>query len=533
MYFVALIAMFTACSEPMEEITTVDYPRAFSPIGLKVVLGTFDKATVSWDAVDDARSYEVELSQGDSLLFNNIVGSYETESLNLPLTGLWSETSYSVRVKSKAFNEGQQDSHWYGIAFRTNAEQIFNAVADDEIKTGQITVRWTPNEEVTHLTVSPGIGVIVLTAEEIAAGMKTLTGLAPVTQYTIIIYNEDMKRGTVTPTTKWRPSGEGVVELSIGDDFVSAITDPENSGKIIYLPEGYTYTWASRVTPVPNITVYGDSDGERPVFTITDSEPLKLNELTADHIRFENVTLESTHGGGYFINQGTNTIDHACDVKLLSFENCRLIGFGRSIVRTQAVNERVDTIQINRCLIEHCSQENGQNYALIQCTAAFEAFPNIIISNTTVNHSYSNFLNIQGGAGQPSGKNVLIENVTFYKTVGSNTAGTDNRYLIDAGNNGPLNITIKNCILGSVRGVGSERGYRMNDAGTMTATDNYTTTDWTTVADAAANPPAVNVPATAYNGSCEALFVDPENGDFRIKDENFAGKGTAGDPRWW
>ena len=531
MYFVTLMAMFAACSESIDEITNVDYPRAFSPIDLKVELGTFDKATVKWNVIDDARSYVVQLSQGDNLVFDNAI-TYETELLEQPLTGLWGETNYSVRVKSKAFNEGQEDSKWYSLVFKTNAEQIFKAVANDEIKTKQITVRWEPNAVVTILTVSPDVGDVVLTAEEKAAGVKTLTDLTPETTYTISIYNGDQRRGMVTATTKWRPTGPDVVELNPGDDFVAAVQDVANEGKILLLAEG-DYDWASNANFVKNITIYGDPDGEKPRLEISVTEPVKVNQLTADYIHFENVALVADRDDGYFINQGTNATDHICSIGRLSFENCLIKGLGRSLVRTQTIDEKFDLIQINNCLIENSSRQDGQNYALIQCTIAFEAFPNIEITNTTVNHSYSNFLNIQGGAGQPSAKNILIENVTFYKTVGSNSATPDNRYLIDGGNNGPLNVTIKNCILGSVRGVGNERGYRMNEAGTFTSEGNYATTDWMTTADGAATPPAQNIPATAYSGSCATLFVDPENGDFHIKDAGFAGRTTAGDPRWW
>src|SRR5690606_27394921 len=39
---------------------------------------------------------------------------------------------------------------------------------------------------------------------------------------------------------------------------------------------------------------------------------------------------------------------------------------------------------------------------------------------------------------------------------------------------------------------------------------------------------------TVFQGSAEDLFVDPANGNFRIKSESgFGGRGTAGDPRWF
>ena len=529
MFFMVLAVAFFACQGPMDEITKTEYPQAFSPIDLEVTQGAFGSVTVRWRTVDGAKAYIVELSK-DVLEFKNFVGVWEVEATSLLITNLVGETDYSVRVKSISTDyEYQIDSKWNEIAFRTNPEQLFNNLRDEDVRTGQIRLRWTPDPDVTKLNVEPDIGDITLTDEEIEKGEKALTGLTPVTQYVITIWNGDLKRGTLEATTKWRPSGEGVVELAIGDDLAAAMNDPANGGKIIFLPEGYTYTWASSIRPEANIKIFGDPDGDRPFFTIPHNTPITVDGLTADSVCFEYVTFHSVHGDGYFINQGNNNTTAVCNIGMLKFENCRFIDFGRSIVRAQNENQRFELIHFNRCLIENSNSNAGQNYAFIQCTFAFEALPDIRVTNTTVNHAYVSFINIAGGTGQPSGKNVLIENVTFYKTVGFNGTSESDRFLIDGGTNGPVNLTVRNCILGSVKGVGRERGYRFAEGSTMTASGNYATTDWTTVAEGA----MLNIPATPYAGTAAALFVDPDNGDFSIKDENFPGIGVAGDPRWW
>jgi len=38
---------------------------------------------------------------------------------------------------------------------------------------------------------------------------------------------------------------------------------------------------------------------------------------------------------------------------------------------------------------------------------------------------------------------------------------------------------------------------------------------------------------TSYSGASSALWNDPLNGVFTLKDAAFAGKGIAGDPRWY
>jgi hypothetical protein len=50
----------------------------------------------------------------------------------------------------------------------------------------------------------------------------------------------------------------------------------------------------------------------------------------------------------------------------------------------------------------------------------------------------------------------------------------------------------------------------------------YTTSDWALALTG----------ATAYSGAASDLFTNPASGDFSIKDASFAGKATAGDPRW-
>ena len=51
----------TACSGPMDEITSLLLERNFSPVGLEAKNLTTSSASLSWQAVSGATSYEVEL----------------------------------------------------------------------------------------------------------------------------------------------------------------------------------------------------------------------------------------------------------------------------------------------------------------------------------------------------------------------------------------------------------------------------------------------------------------------------------------
>ena len=544
MYLVAFVSLLTSCKGAMDEITNVDYPRAFSPIGLTVTLGTFDQATVTWKQIDSARAYVVELSLGDSLKFNNIVATYETESLSQSLTGLWGETQYSVRVQAKAFRDGQEDSKWYGVAFTTNAEQIFYNVAIADIKTDQITVRWAPNSEVTNLVVSPDIGNIALTPDDIAAGMKTITGLVPSTPYTISIYNDTQKRGTVQVTTKYRPYGPNVVEVSTGDDLSAITSDADNIGKIIYLPEGFTYdiSSATGLLIAGNMTIYGDPDATvKPTITLSSvSGGARVFQLpvSADTILFTNIDIIGPGSGA-----GTSVLDQDFSkpaevityLGAVKFENCDMSDFGRSLIRirTAASGASIGLVSMDNCLCSNFGNNGGDNgaYAFFTLNTASGGIDNIVVTNSTFQTQYHSFVNAPATSPNTSpAKNVLIQNCTFNDIITGPTAST-NRYFIDGNNNTGLTVTINNVILGKA-GTGDPAtttayDYRVGAGSTVTVTDSYKTTDHTTVATADFTG------VTLYNGTSTALWVDPVNLNFHFKDASFAGKATAGDPRWW
>jgi hypothetical protein len=544
--FVALLTLFGACSEPMEELTDVLYPRAFSPIDLEAQSGPYDVATISWQTIDDSRSYVVELSQGDSLQFNNIVRSEETEAFTLRFTGLLGETRYSVRVKAKSFAEGQAESKWHGIAFRTPAEQIFNAVADADVRTGRITLHWTPGAEVTNLTVSPAIGDIILTPAEIAAGEVTITGLAPSTLYTISIYNGDIKRGTVTATTKYRPTGDGVVEVPIGGDLSAITADAANIGKIIYLPEGFTYDIsASSGLLIPGkLTIMGDPDSEvKPTLTLTaTSGGARTFQLpvAADEVLFTNLTLIGPGSGA-----GTSVLDQdlskaaeaIVDLKAVRFENCDMSGFGRSFIRLRSAagSNPIELVSINNCVCTGFGHNSGDNgaYAFFTLNTASGGIENISVTNSTFQTQYHSFLNAPATTPNTSpAKNVTIENCTFNDIITGPT-GTSARYFIDGNNNTGLTVTIKNIILGKA-GTGDAAttkaaDFRIGTGSEINISGSYKTSDHSTAPATADFTTGV----TTYTKASTELWTNPANGDFTFKDASFAGKSTAGDPRWW
>ncbi|MDR1337355.1 MAG: cadherin-like beta sandwich domain-containing protein [Tannerella sp.] len=124
--FLSLVAMlgFMACSESLDEIKEVNYPRPFSPTDVKVEITDQVNAEIAWKEVDNARSYVVELYKNDSL-------EYAADALDTTLADalppvqfkdLEKNIAYSVRVKAVK-NDGTE-SKWEGATFVTKAKEV-------------------------------------------------------------------------------------------------------------------------------------------------------------------------------------------------------------------------------------------------------------------------------------------------------------------------------------------------------------------------------------------------------------------------
>lgn len=550
MCLVAFAAFLSACQQPMDEIIDPYYSQPFSPIKFSYTPGSFDVATLTWQKMDRSQSYVVELSRGDSLLFDNIVATYETESTGLVLTGLWGETRYSVRVKSKATQDGQTDSKWNSLAFRTNAENIFYYVRNNDIKATRLTVRWISNSEVTKLEIIPNIAnatpvQLELTPEEVAAGEKTVTGLTSATKYSVSLFNGEQRRGRVTTTTKWRPSESdpNVLRLSNGDDLDVATSAADNIGKIIFLPDGFTCGTGTGFVLAGKMTIMGDPDAYMKPTLISTSTGggSRLfrwsNGLDADEIRFENLILQggANNQGGVFY--ATTTGEALVRLDAMRFENCEIYDFGRSFYanRGNRTDSRIGLVSLNNCIAKNIgtigatveAQDAGFN-PFFHITFNNGGIDNIVVTNSTFQKQYSNFIDARSSGGNLPAKNISIDNCTFYDFITGPASATE-RYFIETNNNPGINVSIRNVILGKTSADSNRksRHYR-NGVGTVTVTGCYRTNDHYTIVASDFQSGVAEYPNVSAT-----LWTDPENGDFTIKDESFTGRTTAGDPRWW
>lgn len=192
----------TSCSEPDDELTSVEYDRLFKPTDFTAKVQDKTNIKLSWECLSKAESYTIQLFADDADMNFNGTPAVELTGITenpYTVTGLAGETTYSIRIKSVA---GEKESHWSTTTATTAAEQIFQEVTDDDITSKSITLKWTAGAEVTSIVVSGGKEEnYTLSAEEIANGTTTFSGLEYETKYTFVIMNGNKVRGTVTATT--------------------------------------------------------------------------------------------------------------------------------------------------------------------------------------------------------------------------------------------------------------------------------------------------------------------------------------------
>ncbi len=522
--------MFTSCTE---DLTPLNLPYLFRPINVNATMNGVN-ATITWSNVENATNYTIEIYQ-DSLAYDstNLVLRDTTSSTSY-LVELGGETRYSARIRANASDTTKSSKYNGTLTFKTPAENIFNGYQSYMNDIHKTEIKWLPGANVTHL-VYTAIGLpdstVTVTASEALAGKKEVSAL-PNANYTVKIYNRTNLRGNVKVLV------EGDVFLSSAQtgDLVTTLNNA-TSGQVIVLDSGAVYTiGTASYLFKKNIKVMGRTRTNLPVIcmstgTTSGTAMLGIDTVTIDKVAFENINFT-----GYVTNNPSATkIDYLINngakftLETLSFTNCRMHNFGRTPMRLKDGKEqRITNLIYDNCVINEIGF--GSTYALVNVNTK-DYITNITFNNCTL-YNFKGSLILKTGA-YPMGK-VSLTNCTI------NQADQDpaTRLLFDfnsAAFSPTDGITIKNCIFGSTgptAGGSIAAGLRSSTA-VVTITGCYFTTDYIDETAVGGVNYSIKGKMTSYSGASTGLWNDPLNGIFTIKDAAFAGKGVAGDPRWY
>ncbi|MCU7547987.1 DUF5123 domain-containing protein [Chitinophagaceae bacterium LB-8] len=511
-----LMALASCQKEDLPEAT-----RLFRPVAKEGLVSEANWVSASWQKITGASSYTVQISRDT---FRTIDATINIDTSYAVFQDLKWNQLYQVQVKANAQDtvKNSKYSNLGGIKtpkFPTIlATPTVNDVSDEAIK-----VSWTNSgATVTSIKVLKGsdsslVKEVTLTSTDVSNKYKIINGLAGSSQYIVYLYSGTTVRGWDNYTTKAPLSGTLVDLRSIADrPSVLADTLPLiPNGSTVILKRGYTYNIATGLSLDKSVTILSGSDllvTEPATIYFTGNFNLVAGS-NIDYIDFKNVKLVgSDYTGKYVVNANA-----AANVGRLSFESCVARVF-RGMVRLQTAAVNITNFTINDCVIDSVG-----NYGVVNVDVALSKIENITIKNSTI------FKTEKVITSKQNSTTVTVENCTI------NEAPLGGNYFIDYSTSGTNNVSggikIAGCIFGIGKGttatppVTAFRGARFGASTNIDVSGSYKTTDVVFTSNDLPN-------LIAYTKSYTELWQGPATGDFKIKDNTFAGKATAGDPRW-
>ncbi|MFZ4581235.1 MAG: DUF5123 domain-containing protein [Paludibacter sp.] len=519
-----MVVLFsTSCNDILEEITDLNTDRLFRPIGFTYTLNKTE-VTLKWAKVDEAISYTIQITDTDGKLIVE-------EQLNKTeyVKELAGSTDYIAKVRANAADETVSSKFNESVTFRTPAENIFSGYASFMSAMNTITVKWAPGLNATALKLTKAdetTSTVEITADEKAAGVKVVAALANST-YKVEIYNGEFKRGGLDIVV------EGDVYLTAGQDLPTALA-AATAGQVIVLEPGALFLTGSAVYRFDkNIKIRGLLPTNFPILAMTAGTPTATSNMLGftdgsiiDNVSFQNIDFTGYCNNdptsikiGYLFNNNLMTT-----VNTLSFDNCKLHNFGNTPLRVQGgKNQVIENVIFKNSTIFEIGFSS--TYAIVNSNSA--DFINTITFDGCTIYNFKGSLVLR--TGQPL-KAINIKNCNINQGMQD---ASSSRYLIDTNTaTFATGITIDKCVFGSVGGALGANGVR-NTTGTLTVAGSYYTSDYVDDPITVVTSYSIRKYMTAYSGASTALWNDPVNGDFKLKASVFAGKGTAGDLRWY
>ncbi len=508
---VASTLMFGACDDNIDPVVEeLNFNRAFSPTEVSARIRNRTTVELSWNVEDNVDKYVIEFAE-DSLLFQTIVHTVEVNADQVPYSvALMGETQYSARVK--ALVSGKDDSKWTGVAFKTDVENIFNAVSSEDIKATSVRLTWPAASEVTHLMVTPGDIRHDLTSDEIAAGEATIIDLTGETSYTAVLYMNTKVRGTASFRTTVDIGN--AIAVTATDDL-KALLEGAQAGDVFALFPGDYRLSQGKITITKSIGIKGVRPDDRPIlhnqFIIGGNVSVEFRDLVAVGDGVDDLGVSTTD---HFIQVATSGVSEVGDIKV---EGCVVRNYPKSLLAAGSGTFRVNSVLFYNCVITDILT-NGADFIDFRTSSACV---NLTLSNSTFNNCAParDFIRMDNATALTDVNPViLIDRCTFYKV---SDPVKRLLYVRKAGNSS----TVKNSIIAQTT------GYYSNQSGTtQPVCDNnnyFNAADYLPTSVVA----AVKTDQSGNFTTLDPGFGDAATGNFKVSNQTLIDN-NVGDPRW-
>lgn len=492
----SIMIILPGCSDRDEEITSIDYDRLFSPTELTARIVNKTGVRLTWNENKQAESYNIEVFANGDLNFEGtpILSLSEITEIPYIIEGLEGETNYSIRVQ--CVSASIASSKWTGVAIKTEAEQIFKAIAENDLKATEVTLRWPAGQIATEINITPGNIKHTVTANEIAEGAATIKGLTGETQYTAKLMNGTKTRGTLTFTTLIDLGG--ATAINEGDNLI-AILDAAADGQAFVILKGEFDLGEYTLSKAVSLAGYKASD----------KPTIKGNfkpSGTVGSIDLKNLILDGSVSNVPTRSQLINA-ESTSTVGNINITACEIKNYKSGLIYNNT-SGKFSNVKISDCIITNIVGDGGDGFDFRGGTLT-----SLIVENTTFNTGFRAFVRVQIAS------NIKFNNCTFYKICNFDNSNNSGFFRCGGGT-----LEVNKCLF---VGTGVNiYGNWCKSSGNMAATASYSKNIYYN---------CLNLWAGLYTSpsSCDATEKDPQfkdvaNGDFTVQNIDV----TAGDPRW-
>lgn len=526
----AVLATIAGCKK-VNDYKADGNPQLFRPGSVKVSGGQ-TTAAVTWTNSVQAPAgvkykYTIQFSRDTTFATVDFTLTSDSTGVIATSDSLKIRTTYWARVKTNATAD-RAASEWAESAhFQLTGEQYFLPVRDLEIKETAVTLRWNSTPGLSKITLTPGSGTpfdVTLTASDLTAGLKLITGLTAGTKYSAELYAGTKSKGFVTFTL---PAATVYTTILNAGADINATIAAAADGAVIGLNPG-TYNTGAVITTILKKTVTLKSTSGNPSDTKVIFKEMTLKGtgagLNVSGIEFDG----TTNAAAYFVNcTGALADAELCTYTQVTVENCNIHDVTTAFFRgnrgaaagdykmTQVSVKTTIAYNIGSLLNFTCFTFDKMSLgSFTMSKSTFYNYGNQLISHATT------------VSGTPT--TLSIDLCTL------NNFGASNKNAIFNASANPTTLSVTNCIIGNIpRPAGAVATAAANGtASTFTFSNN----DTFKAATAVGGSTAVTFPTGSFNQTIDlgwtattTDFTLPVGSALRTASP---ASGPIGDPRW-
>lgn len=524
--------LYVSCTSITDEITALSLTRCLEPLNLEYTISNGDSVIFNWDLVSGSDQFALQIAQ-DSCAFTNTEGVLYASAQEHVITAdqvpygvkLEPDQTYFFRVQAQVSDGSKDFSKWseYVDTIATYAVRSNLNPVVTERTANSITISWDQDPEVTHILYTPRDGSqsrYDLTADDIAAGTATVSGLTASTNYTVGLYFQSANRGELSLYTMPALDGSETVVSDLAG-LQAAFAD--KASMIRLTMDGSPYD-LGQVDLLGDMNIYGEeaADGTRPVIL----GEVHINTASLDHFYSEGIEWngnEYEFGFPIQIKNGGGLSD--VQIGSITYKNSTITGYSKGLIYEWSQTLNLGEYTVDGCTISNILTGTGDGFDLRQASSV----GTINFTNSTIYNSFRSFVRIDEPVTINNGFNFRNNTLMGLCTT---VEGTGNRGIfafqtesakgkIRIEDNVFLNMTDFSTFIGT--------NAANLAAADMTIAGNY----FYNVAETFFNDKCTEASATAGGGS--VLGSDPcfnsEGMIFNITNSNVLSAG-AGDPRW-